>query len=253
MMYTKELFDSLPEYADPLILKSDLTSDILSIMNLPTIRTLPKVLQFMSDMITPPTVEIVESAIKLLYNYSLLNSKGSITPLGKVSVQLGKLGPELSRMVLVSYYYGCMEDVILLAVIMMTTEKKDLGAFIREPHSKSTKEEKDLYISVMEKFKHPRGDHFILINILKAYLMVHELDREKWCKKLNFNYETFKKTIEEDLIGVRESLQNVEFPQMFTHIPPPPIMEKPPKNLVEFLQRQNKIKMEQLYGDKLRK
>ena len=251
MMYTKELFDSLPEYADPLILKSDLTSDILSIMNLPTIRTLPKVLQFMSDMITPPTIESVESAIKLLYNYSLLNSKGNITPLGKVSVQLGKLGPELSRMVLVSYYYGCMEDVILLAVMMMSTEKKDLGAFIREPRAKSTKEEIALYISVMEKFKHPRGDHFILINILKAYLMVHELDREKWCKKLNFNYETFKKTIEQDLIGVRESLQKIEFPQMFTHIPPPPIMEKPPKNLVEFLQRQNKIKMDQLYGDKL--
>ena len=29
MMYTKELFDSLPEYTAPLILKSDITNDII--------------------------------------------------------------------------------------------------------------------------------------------------------------------------------------------------------------------------------
>ena len=251
MMYTKELFDSLPEYADPLILKSDLTSDILSIMNLPSIRTLPRALHFMSNMITPPTVESIESGIKLLYNYSLLSSKGTITELGKTTVQLGRLGPELSRMVLVSYYYNCMEDVILLAAMMLTTQKKDLGAIIREPSFKASKEEKDNYKSVMSRFKHPRGDHFILINILKAYLMVHELDREKWCLKLNLNYELFKKTIEYDLMGIKDSLQNIEFPQMFTHIPPPPKMEKPPRDLVEYLQRKNQAMRDAMYGEQL--
>ena len=251
MMYTKELFDSLPEYADPLILKSDLTSDIISIMNLPSIRTLPRALHFMSNMITPPTVESIESGIKLLYNYSLLSSKGTITELGKTSVKLGRLGPELSRMVLVSYYYNCMEDVILLAAMMLSTQKKDLGAIIREPSFKATKEEKDNYKNFMARFKHPRGDHFILINILKAYLMVHELDREKWCIKLNLNYELFKKTIEYDLMGIRDSLQNIEFPQMFTHIPPPPKMEKPPKDLVEYLQRKNQAMRDAMYGDQL--
>ena len=251
MMYTKELFDSLPEYADPLILKSDLTSDILSIMNLPSIRTLPRALHFMSNMITPPTVESIESGIKLLYNYSLLSSKGTITEFGKTVVQLGRLGPELSRMVLVSYYYNCMEDIILLAAMMISTQKKDLGAIIREPSFKASKEEKDNYKNFMSRFKHPRGDHFILINILKAYLMVHELDREKWCIKLNLNYELFKKTIEYDLIGIRESLQNIEFPQMFTHIPPPPKMEKPPKDLVEYLQRKNQAMRDAMYGDQL--
>ena len=251
MMYTKELFDSLPEYTAPLILKSDITNDIISIMNLPSIRTLPRALHFMSNMITPPTVESIESGIKLLYNYSLLSSKGTITELGKTVVQLGKLGPELSRMVLVSYYYNCMEDVILLAAMMISTQKKDLGAIIREPSFKASKEEKDNYKSVMSRFKHPRGDHFILINILKAYLMVHELDREKWCIKLNLNYELFKKTIEYDLIGIRESLQNIEFPQMFTHIPPPPKMEKPPRDLVEYLQRKNQAMRDAMYGDQL--
>ncbi len=250
MMYTKELFDTFTEYNDPTILKSDITNDILSIMNLPTNRTLTKTLNFMSDMLTPPTVENVESSVRLLYNYSLINNNGLLTPLGRTAITMGKMGPEIARMILASYYFGCMEDVILLAAMMITTQSRGMGEFLKDPGYKATSEENSEFRKKMDKFGHPRGDHFILIKILKAYLMLHPDDREKWCNNLGFKYDTFKKTIESDLQSIRDSLESIEFPQMFTHFPPPPIPEEKPRDMIHFLQIQNKKLLDSLYNKK---
>jgi hypothetical protein len=250
MMYTKELFDTFKEYNDPTILKSDITNDILNIMNLPTNRTLTKTLNFMSDMLTPPTVESVESSIRLLYNYSLINMNGILTPIGKAAITLGKVGPEIARMLLVSYYFGCMDDIILLAAMMVTTQSKGMGEFLKDPGYKATPEQSSAFKKKLDKFGHPRGDHFILIKILKAYLMLHPDDREHWCNNLGFKYDTFKKIIEPDLESIRTSLESIEFPQMFTHFPPPPIPDEKPTDIIGFLQLHNKKLMDSLFNKK---
>jgi HrpA-like RNA helicase len=251
MMYTKELFDGLKEYNDPTILRSDITNDILVIMSLPTTKNLPKTLEFMEDMLTPPTVESIEAGLKLLFNYSIINSKGDLTEVGKAITTLGKLGPEISRMLIVSYYFNCMDDIILLATMLISTQNKDLSEYIKPPGMNSTSEDRDLYRRKMDKFKHPMGDHFVLINILKSYLMVHELDREQWCKNLGFRYDFFKKNIEQDYESIKRSLEALEFPQMFTHFPPPSKPETPPTDIVQYLKLYNKKLMDSMYGPNL--
>lgn len=253
MLYTKKFFDSLPEYNDPEILKSDLTNDVLSIMNLPITRNLPGTLKFLSNMITPPTIETVESAIKLLYNYSMIDSSGELTDLGRAASTLSKFGPEITRMVLVSYYFNCMDDIVLLAAMMVSSAGKGLKDFIKPPPSRNpTKEEIEHYKNTMNHFNHPGGDHFMLIKILKEYIMVHPLDRRRWCNKFKFSYDLFNNSIEPDLDSLKNSLQNIEFPQMFTHYPPPKKFEKPPRDLIEYLERHNKKMMEQMFGNKLK-
>ncbi len=253
MLYTKKFFDSLPEYNDPEILKSDLTNDVLSIMNLPITRNLTGTLKFLSNMITPPTVENVESAIKLLYNYSMIDSSGELTDIGRAATNLSKFGPEITRMVLVSYYFNCMDDIILLAAMMVSSAGKGLKDFIKPPpFFNPTKEEIEYYRNTMNHFNHPGGDHFMLIKILKEYLMVHPLDRRRWCNKFKFSYDLFNNSIEPDLDSLKNSLQNIEFPQMFTHYPPPEKFEKPPRDIIEYLERHNKKMMEQMFGNKLK-
>jgi HrpA-like RNA helicase len=252
MLYTKEFFDNLPEYNEPDILKSDLTNDILSIMNLPVTRNLTGTLKFLSNLITPPTIENVEAGVKILYNYSMIDSYGEITDMGRACIKLSKLGPEIARMVMVSYYFNCMEDIVLLAAMMISTQGKGIKDFIKPPPLfNPTREETEFYKKTMEHFKHPRGDHFTLIKILKEYMMIHPLDRRRWCQKFKFSYDLFNNSIEPDLKSIRDSLQNVEFPQMFTHYPPPPKFEKPPRDLLEYLKLHNKKLMDQMFGDKL--
>ena len=251
MLYSKKFFDSLPEYNDPEILKSDLTNDVLSIMNLAITKNLNKTLNFLSNMITPPAIENIESAIKILYNYSMINSEGLLTDLGIASIKLSRLGPEISRMLLVSYYFGCMDEIVLLSAMMASSAGKGLKDFIKSPGQSGTKEEKELYNRTMNKFVHPRGDHFTLINILREYLMVHPLDRQKWCNKFKFSYDLFYNSIEQDLDSIRNTLQNFDFPQMFTHYPPPEKFEKPPRDMLEYLQLRNKKLRDEMFGSKL--
>jgi HrpA-like RNA helicase len=247
MMYSQKLYDSLKEYSDPNILKSDLTNDVLGIMMLPSNKNLKKTLSFLADMLTPPTIESIESSIKLLYNYCLIDKSGDLTDIGKCVATLGKLGPELSRMLMVSYYFNCMDDIILLTAMMLSTQNNSLAVFIRNPIMGSS-EEKLLYKKKMDKFYHPRGDHFILINILKSYLRVHEKDREDWCKALDFRYDLFNKVIEPDLNAIKASLEILNFPQMFTHYPPPPAFEEQPTDILETLKRYNKKMLDVLFS-----
>lgn len=239
MLYTKETYDEQPEFAPPTIINSDITNDILGIMNLPMNRELSKTLSFMSEMITPPTIESIESGVKLLYNYSMINSKGEMSDLGITANSLGKLGPELTRMLLAGYYYGCLEEMVMLSSMMISSQGKDLSAFIRKPHFKAEEEERIKYKKKIQKFGHPRGDHFVLINILKSYLMIHPDDRMKWCIDLDFRPDAFE-TIYKDFISIKESLQELDFPQMFSHYPPPSKPDKPPRDLLEYLALQNK-------------
>ncbi len=247
MLYSKELYDSLKEYGEPGILTSDITNDFLNIMNLPVTQTLQKTLKFLAEMLTPPTIESVESAVNLLYNYSMIDDKGLMTPLGKTATKMGRLGFELTRMLLASYYLDCMDDVILLVAMMNNSFGKTLGDYIRPPNMFSTEEDVEFYHKMMNRFKHPRGDHFILLNIIKAYILVHPNDRFKWCKEMKFNVDLFK-AIEGDIISIKDSLESVDFPVMFNNFPPPKPFERPPTSLVEFLQKQNKAFAEKMYG-----
>jgi hypothetical protein len=43
---------------------------------------------------------------------------------------MGRMGYEIARMVLVSYYFGCMEDIVLLAAMLMTTNGGTITKFI---------------------------------------------------------------------------------------------------------------------------
>lgn len=250
-LYTKEQFDSFPEYAPPSIINSDITNDILGMMNLPMTSNLSKTLEFMSELMTPPTVESIESGVKLLYNYSMINSKGEMTDLGIVANTMGKLGPELTRMVLISYYFGCMEEVVMLAAMMIATQGRGMSAFIREPHFTASYQEKAEYKKKIAKFGHKRGDHFVLINILKAYLMVHPDDRKEWCDALGFRYDQFYKTIINDYNSIKDTLQGMDFPQQFTHFPPPSKPDQPPRDLVEYLKLHNQEMMDQMFGEHL--
>ncbi len=247
MLYSKELFDTFKEYSPPNILTSDITNDVLNIINLPQNQNLQNTLIFLSDMITPPTVESVENAVNILYNYSLIDNEGQITPLGKTSTKMGRLGGELTRMLLASYYFGCMDDVLLLVAVMNNSFGKTLGDYIRTPGIISTPEEVEFYHQMMKRFKHPRGDHFILLNIIKAYVLVHPKDRFKWCKEMKFNVDLFK-AIEGDIVDIKESLERVEFPIMFNNFPPPKPFERPPTTLVEFFQKKNKEFNAQMFG-----
>jgi hypothetical protein len=85
-MYDKPLYDTFKKFADPSIIKNDITSEILTIMNLPMNKNLPNTLKFMANMLTPPTYESLESGIKLLYNYSLIGSNGKITDIGEACI-----------------------------------------------------------------------------------------------------------------------------------------------------------------------
>ena len=79
---------------------------------------------------------------------------------------------------------------------MVSSSGKGLKDFIKPPPPKNpTKEEVEFYKNTMNHFNHPSGDHFVLIKILKEYLMVHPLDRRQWCTKFKLSYELFNNSI----------------------------------------------------------
>jgi pre-mRNA-splicing factor ATP-dependent RNA helicase DHX15/PRP43 len=238
-LYTKEIFEETEDFNLPEIVKSNFMSNFIRIMGLPMNQLVSKTLPFIADMITPPPIEAIESAIYLLYNLSLVNAGGALTDLGKGISQFGgKFTPELARMILCGYYFDCFEEVCMLATVMASVSgTNSIASFIKEPNKKSETfiEDQALFEKKMKKYAHPKGDHLTLLRIVQEFFKTHPLDREDWCNRLGFNPKLFFEAIEIDFEDLKASIQEIDFPEVFAGYPVPDKREKGPQRFANIV------------------
>lgn len=117
-MYTEEDFNNMPVDRVPQIEGADITAELIRLIGLPTIRTFSGASKFFNDMITPPKKEFIRTATFKLYNNNLLKQNGTLTNLGIVISKFGKYGIEMAKMIIASWYFRCVPEVLALAAII---------------------------------------------------------------------------------------------------------------------------------------
>lgn len=246
-MYTKEQYDSFPDWPEPAISTANFNKPFLEIYTLPMNYSLDRTLSFMADMICPPPVESIEASIKLNYNLAMLNSSGDVTDLGIACSRMGSFSTELCRMVLCGYYFDCLEEVVALASIMTVSEKRGMNLFIPLPNPKTvTPEIRKLYLNKLDKFAHENSDHLTLLKIFQTYMKIYPSERDEWCIKLGFQPKGFLE-MEKYYSSLKETLLDMDFPTMFQDIPAPIKPERKPRDIRELLQQRMDEAVQQLY------
>ena len=114
-MYTQNDFNKLRDYSIPDILKTDITNEIISFLNLERSNTFVKCDQFLNNMLTPIKNDAKFNFFNNLLEHNILNENGKLTGLGKMISQIKlSIDYKLKKMLIASYYFNCHIQVIPL-------------------------------------------------------------------------------------------------------------------------------------------
>jgi HrpA-like RNA helicase len=201
-LYTEEEHNKMDKYPIPQIRTSKIQSNILQKMSSPDIKNSGDIVKYLKELIEPPNVAFIKSALNSLKALNIIAGKTAITqkltPLGNLVLNFRALEANEAKMIISSYYYQCEEEIINL-VGMLQASRYDMNRFWMSKINERPINE-GLLARAKGKLTHPLGDHMSLIHIYKLY----DENRHKnpkqlrdWCEKQFLNYNTLRNVKDE--------------------------------------------------------
>jgi pre-mRNA-splicing factor ATP-dependent RNA helicase DHX15/PRP43 len=188
-LYTESTFIELQENTYPEILRSNLSSVVITLKKL----GIDDLVHF--DFMDPPAPETLMRALEMLNFLGALDDDGELTDLGSQMAQI-PLEPELSKVLLTSTKYNCMNEI--LSIVSMLSVP---NCFSRP---RDYAEEAD---ASKAKFRHEYGDHFSLLLVYNTYKLND--GQTEWCKDNYINSRALKSAddIRGQLVKILEKME----------------------------------------------
>jgi HrpA-like RNA helicase len=208
-LYTEKHFRTLSTFPIPNIQKSDITNDILNLMNLDYIKNISDLRKLLKEFISPPSDELVNNCLYTLKALGAINNdtnNSKLTPLGKLLSNFRSIKVNHARSLIESYLYKCENDMIDIISLIIQSDGMVENIFLNYDYNfnKTPKENKELeknYKLIRNDFSHPYGDHFTLLNIYKTYLLKK--------KELNIKKEDEIVDLSNDIIEVEDDFKDL--------------------------------------------
>jgi HrpA-like RNA helicase len=171
-LYTKDAYEELEKTCYPEILRSNLSTVVLTLLRL----GVTDIVHF--DFMDPPAPETMMRAIELLHYMGAIDEEGHLTDIGK-TMSLTPLDPELSKVLLSSKKYKCINEVLTIVSMLSVP-----GVFSRPRQMQTCADD------AKKKFIHSSGDHITLLIAYNSFKLNKEA--ENYCKKNFLNYKNLK-------------------------------------------------------------
>jgi HrpA-like RNA helicase len=205
-LYTEKEFEAFPDYPIPEIQKTDLTNDILDVLNYS--KSVTNVKTFLNKLMAPPSNDFINSGLNKLYALGAITSlddKGMITDMGNALAQFRAIESNMAKAILAGYYYNCARDVINIVLITNQIDSRMETLFEKYyPRDKRMSEkdieiEKNKLLKKQKAFYSSYGDFFTVLNVyyaLKDYMASVDpqvANARIWCKENGINPKIFVK------------------------------------------------------------
>ncbi|KAG9439976.1 hypothetical protein H6P81_020141 [Aristolochia fimbriata] len=112
-LYPKLIYDAMPQYQLPEILRTPLQELCLHIKSL----QLGKIAPFLAKALQPPDSQSVQNAIELLKTIGALDDVEELTPLGRHLCTL-PLDPNIGKMLLMGCIFQCLDPALTIAAAL---------------------------------------------------------------------------------------------------------------------------------------
>jgi superfamily II DNA/RNA helicase len=204
-LYTEKKYDSLGEFEQPAITKSELFSDIISIMFMSNVRTYKNCSEYLDSMITPITQIQKKLLFRMLIEHNIIKLDGTLSRIGNYLnfLQVSKLNFMQKKMIMMSFYFNCQKEMLILVSVLANINRideifldidKDL---LEGKGNEKRKQEEMMKYNYIKKFCSSSGDHMTLYNIyyetLKLKMGGKEKERKQFCRENNIKYKIIEK------------------------------------------------------------
>ncbi|KAJ7796641.1 P-loop containing nucleoside triphosphate hydrolase protein [Mycena olivaceomarginata] len=145
-LYTEKDFkNELEEQTHPEILKSNLSTAVLTLVKIGLKACLIDLVRF--DWVDAPAPETLMKALELLNYLAALDDEGNLTPLGCIMAEF-PLDPQLAKMLIVSPEFKCSNEVLTITAMLSVPNAEAAKALLTVPD----------------------GDHLTMLNVYSEYV-----------------------------------------------------------------------------------
>ncbi|KAH0835658.1 P-loop containing nucleoside triphosphate hydrolase protein [Lanmaoa asiatica] len=186
-LYTqKDFMSELEEQTHPEILRSNLASTVLVLVNA-GIRDLVRF-----DYVDTPAPETLMRALELLDYLAALDDDGNLTALGNIMAEF-PLDPQLSKMLIHSPEFQCSNEILTITAMLSVP-----NIWLRPNNQRKEADAAKALLTV------PDGDHLTLLNVYNSY-MQNKGDRNwAWNNYLSARALTEAENVRQQLEGMME-------------------------------------------------
>lgn len=173
-LYTEEIFNKMKKFPEPAIKTSNIWSECLNLLNLPTIRDTTTLSDILSQFIEPPQKQYVDDAITQLKQLDLINADNEISDLGILISQM-QMDPSQAVAVYTAWHLKCAKEVVAI-LCMIDAMKGNFGELFVRPENIARDNESRLKQVIeqqkkaKQKLAHETGDHLSCLNIYTKYI-----------------------------------------------------------------------------------
>jgi ATP-dependent helicase HrpA len=168
-LYSEDDFMQRPLFTDPEILRTNLASVILSLINL----RMGKVEDF--PFINPPDQRVVRDGYRLLEELDAISMPGKITPTGRELARL-PIDPRLGRMLIEAQKTDCLNEALVICSCLSIQDPRERPHHKREQAAQKHRE-----------FNVPDSDFMTLLNIWQTFRkqgkQLSQNQLRKWCRQ----------------------------------------------------------------------
>ena len=193
-LYTEEELLSRPEYTQPEILRSNLASVLLQLldMNIHDVEAFP--------FIDPPSPAALRGGANLLRELKAIDAENHLTPLGRKLARM-PVDPTIATMLLHAPRETCLREILVIAA----------GLSIQDPRERPADAE-SAADQAHRQFQHPESDFLSLYLLLYAFKKKKKIRSRnglrKWCKDNYISYLRLRewKDIHSQLVEVLKEM-----------------------------------------------
>ena len=212
-LYTEKEYKDFEDYPRPDIKKSDLTEEILTLLNLKDIQSVSKLIELLSQLIEVPNTSYVVSGIENLKSIRAI-SKDRLTKMGYAISKIRKVNPFSGFAIIKAIKYGVLDEVaIICAMIEEGGNRMDIFFNQIKSNKKNFLRNKEKVLEIHLEFYSEEGDTISLLNLYNAYKSAKEDNPDNiqnWCRDhyINFNKISKIKKIVDDIKNDTEKVSN---------------------------------------------
>lgn len=198
-LYTQDTFENkMKKFPEPDIRVNNITDECLRLLDMPTINTIPNLINILTQFIEPPKESFIKDAVNTLIQLGLIKDE-KLTDFGKLVANIGATSLVANVTLVYSYIYNCsyemvkiiamidackqnLDNVFILPTTILQSKKQSVDTVSKEAISKAMKEEKwltDKFEKAKKKFRHKYGDHQSLLKIYEKFNDVCRKNRDK--------------------------------------------------------------------------
>lgn len=175
-LYTKEIYDEMPEFADPEIRRTSLAGVVLQMKKL----KLKELGEF--PLIDQPNKKMIQLAYQNLFAMGAINTDRNLTSMGE-KILAYPLDPHIARMIIEGNEKDCLNDILVLAAVLSSQDP-------RERPSNASAEA----LNLQKKWDDDKSDFISYLNLWKS---LYE-------EKENKSNSQFKKFLKDHFISYRK-------------------------------------------------